>query len=744
MNARHSYWLIPLTAALWLITGCAGTTPANHAPHADSPTLPTANPTALSYPDAPRGEVTDNYHGVVVADPYRWLEDPDSRETRAWIEAQNRLSESYLSALPSRDSIRESLTELWDYDSYGVPLAAAGRYFFSKRTGLQNQSVLYWSTSLDGEPTVLLDPNQLSDDGTVALYTYEISNNGKYIAYGLQDAGSDWVEWHVREVDSGTDTKDHIRWSKFYGVAWSPDDSGFFYSRYPAPQEGQALTAVNLGQAVYYHRLGTPQAEDTLVFERPDEPKWGFGAEVTEDGGYMLLSVTQGTSPIHRVFYRDLSRHPAGSSAAGSKSDPNHGMIPLIDTFEARFSFIANEGPVFWFHTDLDAPRGRVIAIDVRHPERAKWREVIPQRQATLRSVNAIGGRLIGNYLRDAHSQVIVYDTSGKELSQVSLPGIGSAFGFQGRASEHETFYAFTNYVTPATVYRYDVKNAESQLFRRPKVNFDSGEYEVKQVFYQSKDGTSVPMFITHRRGLTLDGTTPTLLYAYGGFNVSLTPGFNVARAMWLKMGGVLAIPNLRGGGEYGKSWHLAGTKLQKQNVFDDFIAAAEWLIANKYTSSEKLAIEGRSNGGLLVGAAMTQRPDLFAVALPAVGVMDMLRFHKFTIGWAWIDDYGSSDNPDEFKALYAYSPYHNLEPASYPATLVTTADHDDRVVPGHSFKFTAALQAAQQGPKPTLARIETKAGHGSGKPTSMRIAEATDILAFTAAQLGLSYRPHN
>ncbi|WP_428268796.1 prolyl oligopeptidase family serine peptidase [Haliangium sp.] len=689
----------------------------------------------LTYPEARRGDVVDDYHGVNVADPYRWLEDPDSEESRAWIEAQNRLTESYLAQLPAREAIRERLTELWNYDSYGIPEKVAGRYFFSKRSGLQNQAVLYWTESLTEEAKVLIDPNGLSDDGTVALASYEISEDGKHIAYGLQEAGSDWVEWHVREVDSGSDLEDHLRWVKFSNVTWSHSGDGFYYGRYPEPEEGERLTGVNQGQKLYFHRLGTAQSDDTLVYERPQEPKWSYSATVTEDGRYLIVSVSKGTGPQNLVFYRDLKKHPEDRA-----NKPGVGMVALVDEFEARYSFIGNNGRVFYFTTDLNAPRGRVIAIDPRKRGRARLKEIIPESAATLRWTSMVAGQLVASYLEDARSRTRMFGLDGAAKGEVEFPGIGTAVGFFGRNDDRESFYGFTSFTTPTTIYHYDFDTGKSEVFRKPEVDFDGSRYEVKQVFYNSKDGTRVPMFITHTRGPLLDGQNPTLLYGYGGFNISLTPAFNVTRAMWLEMGGVLAIPNLRGGGEYGEEWHEAGTKLSKQNVFDDFIAAAEWLIENQYTSSSKLAIQGGSNGGLLVGATMTQRPDLIGVALPSVGVMDMLRFHKFTIGWAWVDDYGSSDDPDEFQALRAYSPYHNLEPAEYPATLITTADHDDRVVPGHSFKFTAALQASQRSDAPTLIRIETRAGHGAGKPTTMRIAEATDILTFAAANLGMRY----
>jgi prolyl oligopeptidase len=693
----------------------------------------------LTYPTAARGDVVDTYHGTKVPDPYRWLEDPDSAETRAWIEAENKVTFSFLEAIPQRRAIGDRLTTLWNYEKYGVPKKEGRRYFYTKNDGLQNQDVFYWTTSLDGkaQPRVLLDPNTLSPDGTVALAGASISENARLLAYGLQSAGSDWSEWRVRNIDTGEDLEDHLKWIKFSGAAWTHDSKGFFYGRYPEPRKGEAMTDTNLNQKLYYHRIGAPQSEDVLIYERPDQPKWGWGPAVSEDGRYLVVSVWKGTGPKNMVLYQDLKK-----SAPGAKAGKD-AMVTLIGEFEAKFEFIGNKGPVFWFVTDLEAPRGRIIAIDTRKPARENWVEMVPQGEDALQTASTVGGRIYADYLHDAHSRISVHDEKGKHLGDVKLPGLGSAGGFGGKRGHKETFYVYTGFNTPATVYRYDIRSGESKVLREPKVDFDKERYETAQVFYNSKDGTRVPMFITHKKGLQRDGNNPTLLYGYGGFNVSLTPFFSVVSAVWMEMGGVLAIPSLRGGGEYGEDWHLAGTKLKKQNVFDDFIAAAEWLIANKITSSKRLAIQGGSNGGLLVGAVMTQRPDLFGAALPQVGVMDMLRFHKFTIGWAWVDDYGSSDDPAEFKALRAYSPLHNIEPGtSYPPTLVTTADHDDRVVPGHSFKFTAALQAAHKGPNPVLIRVQTKAGHGAGKPTKMKIEEAADSLAFLVKVFDMKPEP--
>ncbi|ACY18871.1 prolyl oligopeptidase family serine peptidase [Haliangium ochraceum] len=731
--------LSPALVLLALSAGCGGntnTTPTPEQPSATSDPQSAAEEAGFDYPQARRGDVVDDYHGVPVADPYRWLEDTDSDETRAWIEAQNQLTERYLATIDSRPAIRERLTELWDYDSYGIPEQVAGRYFFRKREGLQDQAVLYWMDGRDAEPQALLDPNTLSEDGTVALTRYELNNAGTHMAYGLQEAGSDWVEWRVREVASGQDLGDVVRWTKFGTVAWSPSGDGFFYGRYPEPAADAAFTELNVGERLFYHRLGTEQDADILIYERPDQPKWGLSPHVSDDGRYLLVTISKGTGPQNLVYYQALAQ--AGKRQRGA---PVRGqMRPLVDSFQASYEFVANDGSLLWFLTDDQAPRQRLIAIDLNQPARANWREIIPQAEGTLRRVHLIGDRFFANYLEDAKARVLSFDRKGGQMDEIALPGIGSAYGFDGKPGDSETFYMFSSFTTPSTIYRYDLQSRTSEVFRAPEVDFDSSPYQVSQVFFESKDGTRVPMFLTHRRDITLDGRNPTLLFGYGGFNVPVTPTFSAARLMWLEMGGIYASANLRGGSEYGEEWHQAGTKLRKQNVFDDFIAAAEWLQAQGYTSPDKLVIEGRSNGGLLVGAAMTQRPDLFAVALPAVGVMDMLRFHKFTIGWAWVDDYGSAEDPEEFRALRAYSPYHNLRSAAYPATLVTTADHDDRVVPGHSFKFAAALQVAQTGAAPTMIRIDTRAGHGAGKPTSKLIEEVADILAFVAGNLDMRY----
>jgi prolyl oligopeptidase len=681
---------------------------------------------ALNYPETRTVDQVDTYHGLAVPDPYRWLEDPHAPESQAWIEAQNQVTFGYLEQLPGRDQLQQRLTELWNYERYGIPFKRGDRYFFYKNDGLQNQSVLYTLPTLEAEPTVLLDPNTLSADGTVALSAVAISENGAYLAYGLSASGSDWVEWQVRDIASGKDFDDHLKWVKFSGAAWTHDHQGWFYSRYDEPDATTKLEAVNYYQKLYYHRLGTPQSEDVLVYERPDQKEWGFSGGVTDDGRYLVISVWRGTDPRNLVFYKDLS-------------SPDNPVVELISAFEAEFSYVGNEGTRFWFRTDLDAPKGRLLAIDLADPDRDHWQAVISEAADTLQDVSLLNHQFVVDYLSDARSQVKIFDLQGQFVREVALPGIGSVGGFNGKREDTETFYSFTSFTTPSTIYRYDLVTGESQLYRQPQVNFDPDIYTTTQVFYPSADGTRVPMFITHKQGLELNGQNPTLLYGYGGFSISLTPSFSVSNLVWLELGGVYAVPNLRGGGEYGEDWHLAGTKLNKQNVFDDFIAAAEWLIAQGYTHRDRLAIMGGSNGGLLVGACMTQRPDLFAAALPAVGVMDMLRFNQFTIGWAWESDYGSPQDEVEFKALYAYSPLHNLKlGTAYPATMITTADHDDRVVPAHSFKFAAALQAAHQGEAPVLIRIETKAGHGAGKPTAKVIEEVRDRWAFLADNLGI------
>ena len=670
----------------------------------------------FSYPQTRKSDQVDNYHGVTVADPYRWLEDLDSEETASWVEAQNAVTFGYLNQIPAKETIKQRLTQLWDYEKYGIPFKQGNRYFYFKNDGLQNQSILYVLDSLDAEPEVLLDPNILSDDGTIALSGMSISEDGNLMAYGLSTSGSDWQEWKVRDINTKEDLSDHLKWVKFSGASWIHDHQGFYYSRYDQPQEGKPLEEINYFQKLYYHRLGTDQSEDTLIYERPDHKEWGFNGFVTEDGKYLIISVWKGTESKNLVFYQDLTQ-------------TNAEVIELISEFEASYSFIDYQGDIFWFTTDLDASRSRVIAIDINTKIPT---EIIPEAPETLEGVNILNNQFIADYLKDAHTQMKIFNLDGSFVREIELPGIGSVGGFGGKRYDTETFYSYTSFTAPNTIYRYNLITGESTIYRQAQVDFNPDDYETQQIFYPSKDGTLIPMFITAKKGVELNGNNPTILYGYGGFNISLTPSFSISRLVWLEMGGVYAIANLRGGGEYGENWHQAGTKLKKQNVFDDFISAAEWLIENRYTSAEKLAIMGGSNGGLLVGACMIQRPDLFAAVLPAVGVLDMLRFHKFTIGWAWCSDYGSPENPEEFQALYAYSPLHNLKPGTaYPATLITTGDHDDRVVPAHSFKFASALQEHHIGENPVLIRIETKAGHGAGKPTDKVIEEIADQFAF-------------
>ena len=696
--------------------------------------FPNATPADIpaTYPETATVDQTDDYHGTVVADPYRWLEN-DVRvdeQVADWVERQNEVTFGYLESLPQREAIESRLTELWNYEKFGTPFEEGGKYYFYKNDGLQNQYVLYTQDTLDAEPEVLIDPNTWSEDGTVALAGTQFSDDGKYLAYGVQTAGSDWRTWKIMDLSTREDTGDALEWVKFNSPTWDAENDGLFYGQYPVPEEGAAFQSLNLDMKVMHHRLGTEQSEDELVFERPDEPEWGFGNTITEDGAYHVITVSKGTDSKYRVFYRPLN---------GLDGEPG-GWVALIDDFEHEYAFVANEGSRFYFQTDEgetgDAPNKRVVTIDVATGERE---EIIPEAEDVLVGANRVSNFLFAVYLKDASTAVKMYDLSGNFVRDIAFDGIGTASGFGGDRDSTETFYSFSSFATPPSIYRYDLESGASTLLRRAEVDVDPAAYAVSQVFYESKDGTRVPMFLSHKAGLELDGNNPTLLYGYGGFNIPLTPGFSVSRLAWMEMGGVFAMPNLRGGGEYGEEWHKAGTKLNKQNVFDDFVAAAEWLVANGYTSKEKLAISGRSNGGLLVGAAMTQRPDLFAAALPGVGVMDMLRFHKFTAGRFWTDDYGSSDNADEFAALYAYSPYHNLKDGTaYPATLVTTADTDDRVVPGHSFKFAARLQEAHAGDAPVLIRIETKAGHGAGKPTEKVIEETADEWAFLADRLGL------
>ena len=684
----------------------------------------------LVYPPSRTGTQTDDYHGTKIADPYRWLEDIDSSETHDWIAAQNKVTFGYLGAISGRDRIKQRLTEIWNYERYSSPQQYGGRYFYTHNDGLQNQAVLYVADTLVATPRLLLDPNKLLGDGTVALKGYAISDDGKYVAYGLSSGGSDWEEWHVLDVASAKNTDDVLKWVKFSAASWRRDGTGFYYSRYDEPKGENALKAVSKFQKLYFHRLGTAQSDDVLVHEQKDQPDWMFGAQVSDDGRYLVISVARNTEPKNLVLYRDLAKKHADASNA-----------TLIGEWDASYQLLGNTKDTFYFLTDKDAPRYRIVAVDTKHPDKAHWKEVVPQAADTLQNASIVNHSFLAEYMQDAHSAVRLYDMKGKAIGNIALPGLGSVADFSGRTADTETFYTYSSYTAPPTVFRQDLKTNTSSVFRTPKVAIDSSLYETRQVFYSSKDGTRVPMFITAKKGVAQNGANPTILYGYGGFNIPLQPAFSPSLIAWLDLGGVYAVANLRGGGEYGRDWHEGGMKLHKQNVFDDFIAAADYLIKEKYTSPKTLAIRGGSNGGLLVAAAELQRPDLFAAAIPQVGVLDMLRFRAFTIGKAWESDYGSVDNADEFKAMYAYSPLHNVKTGvDYPATLILTGDHDDRVFPAHSFKFAAAMQAADPHGKPLLIRIETRAGHGQGKPTTMQIEEVTDVYAFILQAFGLAH----
>jgi prolyl oligopeptidase len=677
----------------------------------------------MPYPDTRAEDLTEMLHGQAIADPYRWMENLASEQIRDWIEAQNKLTFSILESSPLRTQIKNRMTELWDYEKYSPPVKRGGRYFFSHNNGLQNQDVLYWTENLQDEPRLLLDPNTLSEDGTVALSGAAASRDGRFLAYGLSEAGSDWQTWYIRRVDDAQDLPDKVAWVKFSGVSWNKASSGFFYSRYDAP-EGDALKTANYHHKLYYHRLGTLQAEDRLIYARPDQKEWGFDGQVTEDGRYLVIYAWHGTAEENGVFYLDLE-------------DPQGEVMHLLPDFDAAYDLTWNKGRQFFFKTDKDAPLNRVIAIDLDHPAPEFWQTLIPEGTDKLEFVDFVGGRFICTYLQHAAHQVRFFNHDGTPDGELDLPGSGLVIGFSGQSDDPETFYKFSSFTTPGTVYQLDVSKKQVAVFRAPAVGFNPEDYVTEQIFYESKDGTRVPMFICRRADLTLNGAVPTMLYGYGGFNIPLPVSFSVPNLVWMELGGIYAQAHLRGGGEYGRDWHEGGMKANKQNVFDDFIAAAEYLIEEGYTSTGQLAISGRSNGGLLVGACLTQRPELFGVCLPNVGVLDMLRFHKFTIGWAWVSDYGSPEDPQEFKTLLDYSPYHNIrEGVHYPPTLVLTGDHDDRVFPGHSFKFAAALQKAQGGDAPVLIRVETRAGHGAGKPTAKLIEEFTDMWTFARMQM--------
>lgn len=684
----------------------------------------TINGQKYQYPNPKKVNQVDDYHGVKVPDPFRWLEDPDAADSREWITAQNKITDAYLATIPEREMIKQRLTKLWNYERFSSPFKVGKYYFYSKNDGLQNQSVMYIATSPTDPGKVFLDPNKLSTDGTVALSGTVFTDDGKLVAIGTATAGSDQTEWRVMEVETGKYLDDKLEKRRQGISGWSKNNEGFFYSAFPKPNANTALRDQNYYQKLYYHKLGTPNEQDVLIYERPDNKEYFVGGGVTDDGRYLIINVGQGTRPQNMVYYKDLE-------AKDGK------IMPIVENLNNDFSFIDNVGTIFYFSTDKDAPRKRVITVDIANDN--KITEIIPQATETLGNVGMLNNQLITNYLKDAYTQIRIYDLKGTFVRNVELPGIGSAGGFGGKRTDTETFYSYSSYNVPPTIFRYDMKTGKSTMFRQAKVDINSADFEVKQVFYNSKDGTKIPMFIVHKKGLKLDGTNPTILYGYGGFNISQTPGFSISRLVWVQMGGIYAIANLRGGSEYGDEWWKAGIKGKKQNVFDDFIAAGEYLVANKYTSSPKLAIAGGSNGGLLVGACLNQRPDLFAAALPAVGVMDMLRYQKFTIGWAWTSDYGDVAIKQEFEDNYKYSPLHNIKKGTkYPAVMVTTSDHDDRVVPAHSFKYTATLQESQSGDKPVLIRIEVNAGHGAGKPTAKVIQEQADVYGFLVKELGM------
>lgn len=682
----------------------------------------------LKYPIAARGDQMDEYFGIKVADPYRWMEDVDSPATKTWVEAEAKLTSDYLAAIPGRDRIVQRLKESWNYERWTAPEKYGGNWFYSHNDGLQNQSVLL-TTSDPGEPArVLLDPNGLSTDGTVALNGTGYSDDGKLMAYGIAEAGSDWETWHVRDVASGKDLPDELRWAKFTSASWRRDGSGFYYSGFPAAEHGQSLKATNKYHTVFFHRLGTAEAQDAKVYTRTDEPDWYVQAQVTDDGRYLVVTANHGTDVKNTLLVTVLAADAT--------------VKPVIAEPRANYTFIGNIGSTLYVQTDDDAPRYRVIAIDLTKPGREHWRTVVAESADTLDSVTLVGHQIITQYLHDAHSVVKRYTPGGKSLGDVPLPGLGTASGFAGRIDDATTYYSYEDYTTPASIYRLELNTGKITLWRAPIVRgFTPTDYETKQIFYTSKDGTRVPMFVTAQRGAKLDGTHPTILYGYGGFSASLQPKFSPAVATWLALGGVYAVANLRGGGEYGRAWHEAGMKTHKQNVLDDFVAAAEYLIANHWTSRDRLAINGASNGGLLIGAVEEQRPELFAAAVAQVGVMDMLRFREFTVGKGWEADYGSVDRQEEFEALRAYSPVHNVRGGTlFPATLILTGDHDDRVFPAHSFKFAAGMQYADPNGKPILLRVDLRAGHGGGKPVAKRIAETADIYAFMLNAMGLSH----
>jgi prolyl oligopeptidase len=685
----------------------------------------------LSYPQARRGDVVDDYHGTKIADPYRWMEDIDAKEVTEWVETQNKLTSGYLERLPLREHFRKRITELWNYPKTGLPVREAGRLFYSKNSGLQRQPPVYMRETLDAKPTLVIDPNALSPDGSVSLGQYAPSPDGSLIAYTLSQGGADWRSVHVREIASGRDLPDKVEWMRFSGLSWTKDGKGFFYARYPEPPKGQVLEAALKGHALYYHRVGTLQAEDRLIYERKDLPAWVIGGGVTEDGRYLLVFISKGSDNNNRLYHADLGDPKQPNVAAAIK--------PVVECDDAEYAPIGNRGSVVYVRTDRGAPNRKVVAIDLQKPAPSDWKTIVPERKEAIEDVKLIGGRVVVQYLVDVQSRLALFGLDGRPQGEIALPAAGTVAGFGGRDDTSEIFYGFSSPIYPTTVFRYDPETKQNTSFEAAKPAVDVSRYETKALFARSKDGTRVPFFLTARKGLPRNAANPTMLYGYGGFSASTLPGYRSDIPAWLEMGGIWVTANMRGGAEYGEAWHKAGMLEKKQNVFDDFIAVAEHLVKEKYTSAAQLGIMGGSNGGLLVGAVMEQRPDLFAVALPAVGVMDMLRYDKFTGGHFWATEYGSSGNAEQFKHLIKYSPLHNIKPgACYPATLVTTADHDDRVVPSHSYKFTAALQVAQGCDKPILIRVETQGSHGY-RPTDKRIAELADQWAFTATQMGMA-----
>lgn len=678
----------------------------------------------IKYPETKKDTVVDVYFGTEVSDPYRWLEDDQSAETAAWVQAENKITFDYLSKIPFRDALKQRLETIWNYPKLGVPFKKGGRYFFFKNDGLQNQSVLYMQQNLGDEPEVLLDPNGFSADGTIALGSISPSDDGRYLAYSISRGGSDWNEIVVMDIQSREMISDTINWVKFSGISWF--NNGFYYSAYDAPKAGEALSGSNQFHKIYYHTLGTSQSDDQLIFHDPNNPLRNFYAYLTEDKAFLMVAESESTS---------------GNALYAKKTDqPDNQFVKIAEGFEFDYSVVDHLDNQLLVVTNFNAAKKQLVLIDPQQPEPENWTTILPEREDVLQSVQMVGDYIYAEYLQDANSKAYFYDYEGNLVQELVLPTLGTIAGFSGEKGDNTAFYGFTSFTFPSSVYQYNVSTDESGLYSNSEVQFDPSAYETQQVFFASKDGTKVPMFLVYKKGLELNGKNPLLLYGYGGFNISLTPSFSVSRLPFLEQGGVFVMVNLRGGGEYGETWHEAGTKMKKQNVFDDFIGAAEYLIAEKYTSADKLAILGGSNGGLLVGACMTQRPDLFKVAIPIVGVMDMLRYHQFTIGWAWAGDYGRSDDSKEmFEYLLGYSPLHNIQKGvDYPATLAITADHDDRVVPAHTFKFMATLQEMNSGKNPVLVRIETQAGHGAGKPTSKMIEESADMYSFIMYNLGM------